>query len=116
MREFQQKKNRRNKISHWLFSPLVIVLLAISVVLVARSVWSLYGKERDSAAELAGAEAQNQTLIANKMALSQKIAHMNTPEGVDEAIRATYNVAKSGENLVIIEGSSTASSGSANGN
>lgn len=116
MREFQQQKKRRYKISHWLFSPLVIVALAVMVVLLGNSVWNLYGKERDAATELASVEAQNQALLANKATLSQKIGHLQTPEGVDEAIRATYNVAKPGENMVVIMNSSTATSISSIGN
>ncbi len=112
MREFQQKKKRRSRISHILFSPLVIVVLAVIVVLLGRSVWNLYGKERDAATELAGAAAQNQRLLKNKATLSQEIAHLQTPEGVDEAIRSTFNVAKPGENLIIIEGSGTVATSS----
>lgn len=107
MREFQQQKRRRRNLSKWLFSPLVIVALAVAVVTLSRSVWILYGKERDTAKKLATQQVQHQELAASQAALSQEITRLQTPEGADEAIRSTYNVTRPGEKLVVIIASGT---------
>ena len=107
MREFQQQKHRRGKLSKWLFSPLVIAVLAVAVVALGRSVGDLYGKERDTAEKLATQQAKHKELAASQAALSQEITRLQTPEGADEAIRSTYNVTLPGEKLVIIMASGT---------
>ncbi len=108
MREFQRQKKQRGRLTHWLFSPLAVVVLAVACVFLGRAVWNLYGKANETAIKVAGEQEQANELAGSDAALSSEVAHLQTPEGVDETIRSTYNVAKPGEDLIVIVASGTA--------
>jgi cell division protein FtsB len=105
-REFREKRRRFN----WLYSPVVLVGLSVCAFFLGRAVWGLYGKDQDTAIRAASARQQVADLTAQQSALAADVTHLGTPEGVDEQIRATYNVIKPGENLIVLVGSTTADS------
>jgi cell division protein FtsB len=111
MRDFQRQKETRSRWARWLFSPLAVMVLAASCVFLGRAVWDLAGKEMETAEKMRGEQAKAEELAAAKGVLSSQVTHLGTPEGIDEAIRSTYNVIKPGERLVVIMGASTTTGG-----
>ena len=80
---------------------LLLALLAL-VVVVAIGVWGVYGKERESHALRRESEAQLADLEGRKAQLQTDIAKLKTDRGMEAALREQYQLAKSGEGLVVI--------------
>jgi len=98
MLDIQQKRKVRSVAYH----PVTLVLLGILVVFFAHSTWAVWQKKRDSAelknisaASLSDLEARDTELRAN-------IANLQTDNGVEAEIRSKFNVAKPGENMVVV--------------
>jgi len=104
MREFQRKKKVRNILYSWV----TVVVLALVAALLAKAVWSLYGKERQSAQAAAEAKSELGQLQTQQAELSEDYASLSTSEGVERDIRENFNMAKNGEQLVIVVGDATA--------
>ncbi len=106
MKEFQEKRRNRRK----LYSKTSIVILAIIVVLLARGTWNIFLKQRESVANATATRNELRELQARHDLLETQTAHLQTPEGQEEAIREKYQVAKEGEHVIImVESTSTAS-------
>ncbi|MEK7106708.1 MAG: hypothetical protein AAB899_00780 [Patescibacteria group bacterium] len=74
----------------------MLVIVAIS------GVWKAYRKEQESLALRQEAEIQLEDIAKRRAQLKTDIAKLNTPRGMEEALREQYLLAKSGENLIII--------------
>lgn len=75
---------------------LVIVLGALSTL------WDVYKKERDSRVLREQAEAQLQNLTLQEVHLTSEIGRLETKRGQEELLRENYEMAKHGEQLIII--------------
>jgi cell division protein FtsB len=107
MLEFRQKR----KIRHIIYSPIALIVLFVIVIILAKATWNMYTKEAESRTYRNEAQAQLDTVSASQSALSAQVAELETPEGVETAIRSQFLVAKPGEQVaVIVDG------GSGNGN
>ena len=80
---------------------LVLALLAL-VVVVSIGVWRVYQKERESHSLRADSEVQLTDLKNRKAQLEADIARLKTDRGMEAAIREQYQLAKSGEGLIVI--------------
>jgi cell division protein FtsB len=98
MREFQEKKSWKR----FLYSRMTAVLLLVAIVVLARAVWGLYQKERESAANALTANTELQKLEDRRSMLESELSKLETDEGIEEEIRQKYSVSKPGENVVII--------------
>ncbi|KKW19858.1 MAG: hypothetical protein UY63_C0005G0041 [Parcubacteria group bacterium GW2011_GWA2_51_10] len=81
---------------------LFLLLLLVLVVLVGTSVWSVYWKERGSKMLRTEAEAQLSDLTARRAKLEKDLATLKTDRGMEEILREQYQLARSGERLIII--------------
>lgn len=79
---------------------LLVVLLAS--VFAAVRVWDVYWKERESGSLRMQAEAKLADLQERQEKLAEDIARLKTERGVEEILREQYQLAKSGEGLIII--------------
>lgn len=79
-----------------------LVLLFIAVVAMASGVWEVYKKERESRVLRVQAENERAELLDREERLKSDLAEINTDRGVEEALRAQYALAGSGEELIVI--------------
>ena len=86
---------------------LLLILLLLLVIVAISGVWKAYRKERESASLRREAEIQLADLAKRKAQLEADITKLNTPRGMEDALREQYLLAKSGENLIIIVDSPT---------
>ncbi len=75
---------------------LIVVLGALSALT------DVYKKERDSHILRLQAEAQYDILAKQEQHLSNEISRLQTARGKEEILRENYEMAKPGENLIII--------------
>ncbi|HZS42726.1 MAG TPA: septum formation initiator family protein [Candidatus Paceibacterota bacterium] len=107
MREFRERK----KIKKRIYSKTVVIILAILLALLIEGTWKVFQKERESAANLWRVNNQLSELQARNTALSDDVAALQTDQGIESEIRSKYQVAKSGEQvIVIVDKDNTASS------
>lgn len=78
------------------------MLLAIVVLILARGVWGVYEKERDTSIKLEQARQDHVELEQQKAFLEEDNARLNTPHGVEEEIRDKYGLGKAGEEVIIV--------------
>lgn len=98
MQGFQRKK----QIAHVISSPLVLLFLVFVAVFLGRATYRILAKERESAKNLARAQAELQELQDKKEGIEKDINRLSTPEGVEEELRSKYAIKKPGEELVVI--------------
>ena len=104
MREFQGK----HRFKKFLFSKVAVFILFIMIFFFAKATLDVYFKEKESAKNLAEAQGEYTDLATRQATLQGDINRLSTDEGVDEEIRTRYNVAKPGENVLVIVSTSTA--------
>ena len=98
MKEFHRKR----KTGRFPYSPAVILLLLALVVFMAKAVWSVYGKERESRKNLNRASEELSALKAREALLTERIEYLKTEGGIETEIREQFQVAKPGERMVVI--------------
>jgi len=86
---------------------LLLVLLFFLVIVAISGVWKAYLKEQESLSLRREAEVQLADIAKRKAQLETDITRLNTPRGMEDALREQYLLAKSGENLIIIVDSPT---------
>ena len=79
-----------------------LLFLFIVVLGACSAVWDVYKKERDSRVLRDQAEAQMFNLAMQEKHLNEEIARLETKRGQEELLRENYEMAKEGENLIII--------------
>ena len=110
MLEFQKKKQLR-KI---LYSPIILLLLAILFVLLFRGAWGVYQKERLSAENLEKERNEFDKLVLREKNLAASLDYLKTDQGIESEIRTKFRAVKEGEQVaVIVDAQSSASSSSA---
>lgn len=81
---------------------LVLILLLVLVVGALSAMWDVYKKERDSRVLRDQAEAQLQNLTLQEERLTAEISRLETARGKEELLRENYEMAREGEQLIII--------------
>ncbi len=92
----------KRKIRSWLYSKVTIGLIATLALLVFVSVYKRYQVERQVAERRAAAEAELKELKERAVFLEEKVSHLENERGLEEEIRTRFDVAKEGEQVVII--------------
>lgn len=95
----ERRQGRREVNPLW---RLLALGLLIITILLAHSVWRVWGKNEASRAARAEAEAQLATVAARHAALEAKVGKLETPRGQEEEVRKNFPVAREGEEVVII--------------
>jgi cell division protein FtsB len=98
MLDFQQKRKLRSR----LYNRWFLGFLALIVILAIHSTWNVYQKQRESATLLGQSEEQETELQNRQNELQNKIADMQTPQGLEAEIRSKFNVARPDENVAIV--------------
>ena len=79
-----------------------LVILGIIVLFAIHSTWVIYTKQRESEALKEVVEKQSGQLTARDEQLKNNIASLNTQYGVEQEIRAKFNVAKPNEDVAVV--------------
>ena len=105
MADYQQRREireARDRLSRLLLSPLAIIVTFAVCLLIARSTWEVYKKERHASDRAADEERSRDELLAQKQRLLSDIARLGSRRGVEEELRTKYDVAKPGERVIIV--------------
>ena len=98
MLEFQKKK----KLRKILYSPIVLLLLAILFVLLFRGVWGVFQKERISAQNLEKERNEFEKLVLREKNLAASLDYLKTDQGVENEIRTKFRAVKDDEQVAVI--------------
>ena len=81
-----------------------LALLALFVVVLAAcsALWDVYNKEKESRILKHQAEAQLYNLDMQQSHLNGEIARLETARGKEELLRENYEMARKGENMIMI--------------
>lgn len=111
MKRFQEKRQTMSMV----YSKAVLVALFLLILLLGKGVYDIYGRQKESAKFRADSEERMRDLEARKASLSLEVEKLHSEAGVDEKIRSKFNVAKPGENVVLIVNNATTTSTSTPG-
>jgi len=93
---------KKKKLTDYLYSRPVLAILGIVVILTAFAVYQRFVVEREMAARRMEVEKEKQELIQRKAELEEKVEYLSGERGIEEEIRKHFDVAKEGEQVVII--------------
>lgn len=100
MFDFQEKR----KIRGWVYSKVTIVILFVLVILTSISVVERFKVEREMVEKREEKEQELQALKQRASLLESKVEHLKDSRGVEEELRNRFDVAKEGEQVVVIVG------------
>ena len=98
MNEFEQKR----RIRKILYSPLTLIPFTILLLFLMRGTWNIYEKNRSSSVELNASNDRLVKLQGRQTELNGMIGKLNTESGVEGEIRDRFQMAKAGEQEVVI--------------
>jgi cell division protein FtsB len=98
MLEFYEKR----KLKRLLYSKWMIGLLFIIILFLLNGVWNVYQKERSTNEKRDMVEKELAELVERERALQDEMNRLSTERGIEEEIREKYNVARVGEEIVVI--------------
>jgi cell division protein FtsB len=98
MRELEQRRHPIYVLSLRFFT---VVLLLVAFVLI-KGVWGIYNKERGTYSGRAQAEKELLDIENRETSLRAEIARLRSPQGVEEALRQQFDMAKEGERVIVI--------------
>lgn len=93
---------RKQRIKQVVFSYTTIFALSAAVILLAMSVYERYQVEREMAARKEAVEEELQQLRVRAAALEADVEYLTDERGIEAEIRNRFDVAKEGEQVVII--------------
>ena len=92
----------------WLYSWGAVVVLLVICVFLGMSVWERFVIERQMAQRRVAVEGEYKTLNEQKEDLSDRVEYLSGDRGVEEELRRNFDVARPGEQVVIITGEAKA--------
>ena len=98
MLDFHEKRRMRNLV----YSKVVLFFLVVVIFLLSYSVWGVFQKERETQVKK---EQRQQVLIEveeRERVLAEETKRLNTERGVEEEIRSKFDVARAGEQILVI--------------
>ncbi len=98
--EFSKKHNKLK----YLYSWPVIVLLFVVVVLLSLSIFKRFTIEREMYNRRNNAEKELQKLYEKREVFQKKVDYLESKRGVEEEIRKDFDVAKEGEQVIVLTG------------
>lgn len=101
---------KRPSLKNLWYSRLVIIGLALFCMLLLPSVYSRFVVERDMAARTTAAQAEYDRMLQHKADLQKRVEYLKGERGVEEEIRRNFDVARMGEEVVILTGEAPATS------
>jgi len=98
------KFGKQNGYKAYIYSRPVVGLLGIIVVLLFMSVYKRFWVERDMSERRVAAESHLQQLKERKIQLEDRVQYMEGERGIEEEIRKNFDVAREGEQVIILVG------------
>ncbi len=98
MHDFQKKK----KIKKIIYSPIVLLILAIIFVIFFRGLISVYKKAKISEQNLEKEKIELSKLIDRQKNLTSSIDYLKTEQGIEDEIRTKFRAVKEGEQVAVI--------------
>jgi len=98
MRDFKKKQVFRKR----LFSKPVLLLLIVILAIVTNGAWDILKKSMRSAQNLELAQEEYQQLVEKQQMIEGRIDRLETETGIEKEIRSKFNVAKEGEQVIVI--------------
>lgn len=98
MFDFHEKR----KIRSWVFSKTAILVLVIAVGLLSYSVFERFTALQKISDKREQKEAELQELQQRAAALESDVTYLQQKRGVEEELRSRFDVAKEGEQVVVI--------------
>lgn len=98
MKDFKRKKLVKNV----LFSYTTLLVLALFIVLMGKSVFERFTVEREMSIRRADAERELKELKQRAAALESQVEYLEDDRGMEAEIRSRFDVVKEGEQVVVI--------------
>jgi cell division protein FtsB len=98
MHELAQKR----KLKKMIYSPLVIVVMLILVVIAGRGVYNLYGKYSEAKKSRIAIEKQFEDISKREAFLKNELSVLGSVSGKEKRLRQTFDVKREGEETVVI--------------
>ncbi len=95
---------KQNRWVGWWYSRPVLIVLSLLAVLLLVSVVERFKVEREMAARSIAAEQELAALKAREVELNERVEYLEGARGVEEEIRKNFDVARAGEQVVILTG------------
>ena len=102
MRQVEKRKIKKRVYSWW-----SVILLAVIAFFFVSNTWDVYKKYVESKKNIASLHERYEDAQEREGELIKKIDHLNSESGLEEEIRGKFNVAKDGEQVVVIISSDT---------
>lgn len=87
--------------SFW-YTPLGVLGVFVLMIILAQAAYGMYRKDREAVYAKNLSEEKYQELTIKKQELTKELAKLDTEEGIDQAVRDRFDVAREGEGVVVI--------------
>lgn len=98
------KFGKKNNYKEYIYSLPVIVLFLIIAIFLSMSVYERFGVERDMSGRKISSEEELILLRERKIQLEDRVEYLEGERGIEEEIRKNFDVAKEGEQVIILVG------------
>jgi len=95
---------QKRKIKQIVYSWWTVSILLVLAFLFATNAWDGYKKYSESHRNVAGLAERLESIKNREDELQAKISYLNSERGLEEEIRDKFNVAKEGEEVIVIVG------------
>ena len=96
-----EDSQRKRQIKRFLLR-LAFLILILLIPFILKGVWDSYGDFSDIKQETERLGNEVEELRQRNEDLKTEVEHLQTERGLEEEVRSRFNVAKEGENLIII--------------
>ena len=98
------KFGKQNTYKEYIYSKPVVFGLVLIAVLLSLSVHERYGVERDMSERRVMSETELERLQERRVQLEKRVEYLEGERGIEEEIRKNFDVAKKGEQVIILVG------------
>jgi cell division protein FtsB len=95
---------KKKKISEYLYTKIGILFLLCVITFLSIAVYKRYTVEREMAERRLQTEQLRQELQGRKEMLEERVEYLSGDRGIEEEIRKNFNVAREGEQVIILVG------------
>ncbi|MEK7567382.1 MAG: hypothetical protein AAB513_00465 [Patescibacteria group bacterium] len=83
-------------------SKLTLVILLLVLMVVLKSTWILYGKNKEAGMKKESLSRESKQIGEREDFLEGEISRLRTEQGVEEILRQKFNIKKDGEEVLVI--------------
>ena len=96
------KPGEKQYVRRVLFGKIALIVLLILFIIFARGTWGVYQKSAYAKGNRVQAEQELAELHTREEALQEELNRLETPRGLEEEIRHTFDVGLEGERLIVL--------------